>query len=154
MTLCSYLTFSRGGAVAAAAGLLAFFAFSPERVGKLATALVTAAGSAVLILAADHRAAIEHGLTNAAARHQGGTLLVALVLVCAGVGLAQAGIGLAVRHGTPPRWLTFSPGRARTLLLAAVAACLVVALLAGGPGAAVSHAWQDFKHPSAAGLQP
>ena len=37
---------SRGGAVAAGAGLLAFFLFSPERVGKLATALVTAGGGA------------------------------------------------------------------------------------------------------------
>src|SRR5581483_8887459 len=66
VTLCMYLTFSRGGAVAAGAGLFVFFAFSLERVGKLATALITAAGSAVLILAADHRVAIEQGLTNAA----------------------------------------------------------------------------------------
>ena len=115
VALCSYLTFSRGGAVAAAAGLLAFLVFSPERVGKLATALVTAAGSAALILAAVHRAAIEQGLTNAAARHQGDTLLVSVLIVCAGVALAQTGVGLAVRHGTPPRWLTFTPGRARAL---------------------------------------
>ena len=152
VTLCCYLTFSRGGAVAAGAGLLAFFLFSPDRVEKLSTALVTAAGSAVLVLAADHRAAIEQGLTNAAARHQGDTLLVAVLLVCAGVALAQAGVGLAVRHGTPPRWLTFTPGRARTLAVSAVALCLVVALLAGAPGR-LSHAWQDFKHPSAAALQ-
>ena len=138
--------------MAAGAGLLAFFLFSPDRVEKLATALVTAAGSAVLVLAADHRAAIEQGLTNAAARHQGDTLLVAVLLVCAGVALAQAGVGLAVRHGTPPRWLTFTPGRARTLAVTAVALCLVVALLAGAPGR-LSHAWQDFKHPSAAALQ-
>ena len=35
VTLCCYLTFSRGGAVAAGAGLLAFFLFSPDRVEKL-----------------------------------------------------------------------------------------------------------------------
>jgi hypothetical protein len=151
VTLCSYLTFSRGGALEAGAGLLVFFALTPERVGKLATALVSAAGSVVLILAADHRVAIEQGLTNATARHQGETLLLALVIVCVGVGLAQTGVGLAVRHGTPPGWLTFTPRRARALLLGAVAACLVVALLAGAPGR-LSHAWQAFKHPNSAAL--
>ena len=150
VTLCSYLTFSRGGALAASAGLLAFFAFGPDRMGKLASAIVAAAGSAVLILGADHRAAIEQGLSTAAARHQGETLLLAVFMVCAGVGLAQIGVALAVRHGTPPRWLR-PPGRAWIPLGAAVAACVAVALLAGAPGR-VSHAWQDFKHPSAAAL--
>jgi hypothetical protein len=152
VALCGYLTFSRGGAVAAAVGLLAFFAFSPERLAKLATALVTAAGSGVLILAADHRPALEQGLTNATARHQGTTLLVAVIVVCAGVALAQTGVGLAVRHGTPPRWLAFTPGRARALLLGALAAGVVVALLFGAPSR-ISHAWRDFKHPSAAALR-
>jgi hypothetical protein len=151
VTLCGYLTFSRGGAAAAGLGLLAFLALSPERMGKLATALLAAVGSGVLILAAADRPAIEHGLTNAAARHQGGTLFVAIVIVCAGVAVAQAGVALAVRHGTPPRQLTFTPRRAWVLLLSGLAACLVVALLAGAPGR-ISHAWQEFKHPSAAAL--
>ncbi|HZU77412.1 MAG TPA: O-antigen ligase family protein, partial [Dehalococcoidia bacterium] len=149
VTLCSYLTFSRGGAVAAGAGLLAFFAFTPERAGKLGTALLTATGSGVLILAADHRAAMEHGLTSATARSQGATLTLTLILVCSGVGIAQTGVGLAARHGTPPRWLAISPGRARLLVVGAVAACIAVALLTGAPRR-ISHAWQDFKHPSAA----
>lgn len=151
VALCAYLTFSRGGAIAAGAGLLAFFVFAPDRIGKLATALVAAAGSGALILAAVDRPAIEQGLTNAAARHQGNGLIVALVVVCAGVALAQTGVGLAVRHGTPPRWLTFTPGRARTLLLGGLATCLVLALVAGAPSR-LSHAWQDFKHPGAAAL--
>lgn len=151
VTLCCYLTFSRGGAVAATVGLLVFFAFSPERLAKLATALVTGAGGAVLILAADHRPALEQGLTNAAARHQGDTLLVAVIVVCAGVALAQTGVGLAVRHGTPPRWLTVTPDRARVLVGGALALAIVVALLAGAPSR-ISHAWQDFKHPSATAL--
>ena len=105
----------------------------------------------MLVLAADHRAAFEQGLTNAAARHQGDTLLVALLIVCAGVALAQAGVGLAVRHGTPPRWLTFTRDRARILAVTAVTVCVVVAVLAGA-SARLSHAWQDFKHPSATAL--
>jgi O-Antigen ligase len=152
VTLCSYLTFSRGGAVAAGVGLLAFFAFSPERLAKLATAVVTAAGGAVLILAAEHRPALEQGLSSAAARHQGDTLLVAVIVVCAGVALAQTGVGLAVRHGTPARWLRFTPDRARAMVLAAVAAGIVVALLAGAPSR-ISHAWQEFKHPNATALR-
>jgi hypothetical protein len=145
VTLCGYLTFSRGGAVSAAAGLLAFLLLSSERVGKVATALVAAAGSATLILASIHRPAIEQGLRNPAAHHQGDTLMVAVLLVCAGVALAQAGVGLAVRHGTPPRWLTPTPARARALLAAGLATGVVAALLAGAP-ARIGHAWQDFKH--------
>ena len=102
-----------------------------------------------MILAANHRPAIEHGLTSATARHEGNLLLVSLVTVCAGVALAQMGVALAARHGTPPRWLTFSPRRARAILLAVVSACLVAALVAGAP-AHLSHAWRDFKHPSSA----
>ena len=152
VALCGYLTFSRGGSVAAVVGLLAFFVFSPERVGKLATALLTAAGSGVLILAADHRGALEQGLTSAAARHQGDTLLMAIIVVCAGVALAQTGVALSVRHGTPPRWLAVAPRQARALLLGALALGIVVALLAGAPSR-LSHAWQDFKHPNAAALR-
>jgi O-Antigen ligase len=152
VTLCGYLTFSRGGAVSAAVGLLAFLVLSPERVGKLATAVVTAAGSAALILAAVHRSAIEQGLTSSSAHHQGNTMVVSIVLVCVGVALAQTGVGLAVRHGTPPRWLIFTPRRARALLVAGVAACVVVALLAGAPSR-IDHAWRDFKHPTAAALR-
>jgi hypothetical protein len=151
VALCGYLTFSRGGALAIAAALLAFFALSPERIPKLATGLVTAAGSVALIAAVAHRSAIEQGLANSAVRHEGNTLLVSIVLVCVGVAIAQAGIGLAGRHGTPPRWMVVPPARARRLLLAGATACVVIALLAGTP-ARISHAWQDFKNPSAATL--
>jgi hypothetical protein len=151
LVLCGYLTFSRGSAIAASAALVVFIALAPERIPKLATMFVAVIGSVALIAGAVHRSAIEHGLVNAAARHQGATLITALILVCAGVGLAQAGVGLAVRHGTPPRWLVVPRQRARVLLLAGLAACVVVALLAGAP-ARISHAWQDFKHPTAAAL--
>lgn len=149
--LCAYLTFSRGGALEIAGGLLVFLLLAPDRIPKLATLLTAGAGSAVLVAGAVHRSAIEAGLTNGAARHQGGTLLVAIVLVCLGVGLAQAGIGLAVRHGTPPRWLEVSPRRARLLFAGAVAAVLVAALLAGAPSR-LSHAWAQFKNSNAAAL--
>jgi len=152
LALSAYLTFSRGGAIEAAAAVIVFFALSPERIPKLATAVVAAVGSAALIAGAVHRSAIEHGLTNAAAQHQGATLLTSVIVVCAGVGLTQAGIGLAVRHGTPLRWLVVPRQRARWLLVTGIAACVVVALLAGAP-ARISHAWRDFKRPPPAVLR-
>ena len=151
VTLCGYLTLSRGGAIADAAALIVFFALTSDRIPKLATALVAAAGSTALILGTVHRSAIEHGLANSAARHQGSTLLIATVLVCVGVGLAQAGIGLAGRHGTPARWMTIPRAHARRILVGAVAGGVVLALLLGGPSK-LAHTWQTFKYPTSAAL--
>jgi hypothetical protein len=147
VTLCAYLTFSRGGALAGGVALVVFLALAPERIPKLLTALMAAAGGAILVAGAVHRSAIEHGLTNAAARSQGSSLITVIVLVCAGVALAQVGIGLAVRHGRPPRWLTVSKSVARggvAVGLVVVAAAIVV-LFASGK---VSHEWQQFKKPA------
>ncbi len=149
--LCGYLTFSRGGAIATAVALAAFLALAPDRIPKLATSLVCAAGSVALIAGAIHRHAVEQGLTGPAAAHQGATLLVALILVCAGVALAQVGIGLAVRHGTLPRLLQISPSNARLLLIAAVCVFLLAALALGAP-ARLAHAWHAFKQPNATAL--
>ncbi len=151
MVLCGYLTFSRGGALAAGVAAVAFIALAPERFPKLATSLVVGAGSAALIAGASTRSAIEHGFVDVAARHQGATLVLPILLVCAGVALAQVGIGLAQRHATPPRLLVIPPRRARLLLGGAIAAVVVVALLAGGV-TKISHAWRDFKHPTSAAL--
>lgn len=146
LALCGYLTFSRGGAVAAAFAVIVFLALAPDRFPRLATALAAAGGSAILIAAAVHRGAIGHGLTNHVATVEGGQLLVAIVLVCAAVALAQGGIGLAARHGTLPRLLRISPGRARALLGGGIAIVVLAALAAGAPSH-LSHAWQQFKNP-------
>jgi O-antigen ligase len=152
VVLCAYLTFSRGGALEGACALIVFVALAPDRIPKLATALVGAAGSVALIAGAIHRSALEQGLSNASAHHQGATLLIAIVLVCGGVALAQVGIGFAVRHGTPPRWLVISRRHARWATLVAVVAGVIIALAAGAP-ARLSHAWSDFKKPEPTVLQ-
>jgi tetratricopeptide (TPR) repeat protein len=144
VTLCAYLTFSRGGALAGAVAVVAFMVLAPERIPKLVTALAAALGSVILIAGAVHRGAIAHGLTTAAARSQGGSLVIAIVLVCAGVALAQVGIGLAVRHGTPPRWLVFSKTAARALLAVLVTAAVVAVVLLIASGK-ISHEWHQFK---------
>ncbi len=149
--LCGYLTFSRGGALEAAAALIVFLLLAPDRIPKLATAALGAAGTAVLVAAAVHRSSIEQGLTGAAAHHQGRTLAIVIVLVCSGVAIAQIGLGMAVRHGTPPRWLQVSRRQASVLLGGAIVAALVAALVAGAPSH-LSHAWHEFEVPSPATL--
>jgi O-Antigen ligase len=148
----SYLTFSRAGVISAVIALIAFLALAPDRFAKLAGAAAGAAGGAILIAGAAHRSAIEQGLADAAARHQGNSLLLATLVVCAGVALAQAGIGLAVRHGARPRALVISRQRARVLLAAGVAALVVLVAVAGATGA-ISHTWNDFKNNSSAALK-
>lgn len=151
MVLCGYLTFSRGGALAATVAVLAFLALAPDRIPKLATTLVGAAGGAILIAAASQRSALEHGYVDAAARHQGAGLILPILLVCVGVGLAQVGIALADRHGTLPRLFRVQPRQARFMVAGALAVIVVTAVLAGAPGR-LSHAWNDFKHPTAPAL--
>jgi hypothetical protein len=148
LVLCGYLTFSRGGALAAAVAVATFIALAPNRIPKLATVLAVTGGGAILIAAASNRSALERGLVDVAARHQGEALVLPILLVCAGVALVQVGIGLADRHGTLPRPLTVSPSRARLILAGAVVVAVVAALLAGAP-TKLSHAWNDFKHASA-----
>jgi O-Antigen ligase len=144
VSLCAYLTFSRGGAIAATAGVLVFFALAEDRIPKLATMLTAAGGSAILIAGAVHRSAVEKGLSGSAAHHQGKTLLVAVVLVSGGVAMAQAGIGLATRHAALPRLLRVPLARARWLLAGGVVIVVVVALAAHVPHH-LNHAWTTFK---------
>jgi O-Antigen ligase len=151
VVLCAYLTFSRGAALEAVCGVVVFFALTGDRIPKLLTGLLVAAGGAVLIAGAAHDSAIERGVLNAAARHEGHQLMIVLVLVCAGTGLTQAAIGLAVRHGTRPKWLQISRTRARKLLLVVVGVA-VIAGLAGGAPSRLTHAWHDFKQGDAAAL--
>jgi hypothetical protein len=151
LALCGYLTFSRGAALAGAVALLAYLALAPQRLPKLATLLVAAGGSAALVAGAVHRHALEQGMTGAVASHQGTTLIPVIVLVCAGVGVAQLGIGLAARHSRLAAALRVSPARARLLLAGALALAIVAALLAHAP-AHLSHLWHDFERPTGAAL--
>jgi hypothetical protein len=144
LALCEFLTFSRGGLIATGVALLVFLLLAPDRFPKLATMLVGAAGSAVLIEAAVHRHAIDQGLTNQVAVTQGREILIAVGLVCLSGALAQVGIGLAARHGTLPASLRLSRRSARRLLAGAVAVLVIAGLIAGGPSR-LEHGWRDFK---------
>ncbi len=144
LVLCGYLTFSRGGAIEVGVALVVFLLFAPARLGKVMTTLLGAAGGAILILGAHRRGAIENGLIGHSALVQGRSLLVAVVVTCVGVAIAQVGIGRLARHLTLPRPLRISPARTRIVFASAIAVLLLVGVAVHGPKR-LSHAWTDFK---------
>ena len=144
MALTVYFTFSRGGTLAAIAALAVFFALAHDRLPKAATLLTAGVGAAILIAAAHQRDALDQGLGDPLAHHQGNELLAMTVVVCAGVGLIQAGLSIALRHGERPAWSKPSRRVSLAALAATIAVLAVAGLAAGGAGEA-SHAWHEFK---------
>lgn len=144
LALTVYFTFSRGGTLAAAFGVLVFLALAHDRLPKAATVLSAGLGATILIVASHQRHALDEGFANAAAHHQGNQILVMTLVVCVGVGLIQAGLSTALKYGRRPAWT--KPSRRTSLIaLGGTIAVLVIAAVAlGGPGKA-SHAWTEFK---------
>lgn len=150
LALTIFFTFSRGGTIAAIAGLALFVALTSDRAPKLLTALIAATGSAILIVAATQRDALENGLLNEAARHQGNELLAMTIVVCAGVALLQAGLSLALRHERAPRLPALGPREVRIILGGVLVAAVIAAVAVDLPGRA-SNAWGEFKSPDSPG---
>ena len=150
MTLTIFLTLSRGGIAAAILALAIFLALTSDRLPKLLTLLVTGIGGAILIGALLQRNELQDGLLNAAARDQGNEMLAMTIIVCAGVGLVQAGISLALIHGMRPRWTLVSRRQGLAFSLSGLLAVLIAAAAFNAPGRA-SDAWSDFKRVDAPG---
>jgi hypothetical protein len=147
LLLTVYFTISRGGIGASFVAVAIYLAFASDRLPKILTTFLAAAGGAILIAAASQRDALQEGLLNSAAHQQGDEMLWMTIVVCAGVGLLQAGISLALTHEMRPRWTRVS--RQRSLALTAIGAvALLVALLAVDAPGRVSNAWDDFKQPN------
>jgi O-antigen ligase len=144
MALTIFFTLSRGGMAAAVIALAVFLALTSDRLPKLLTLLVAGGGGAILIAAATQRDALQQGLLNAIAHHQGNEILTMTVVVCAGVGLVQAGISLALIHDRRPSWTFVSRRRSLALALTGLLAVLIAAAAFNAPGR-VSNAWSDFK---------
>jgi O-antigen ligase len=144
MALTAFFTLSRGGMAAAVIALGVFLALTSDRLPKLLTMLTTGAGGAILIAAATQRDALQSGFLNAAAQHQGNEMLTMTLVVCAGVGLIQAGISLVLTHKMRPRWTFVSRRQAIALALTGLLAALVMAAAFNAPGR-MSNAWSDFK---------
>jgi hypothetical protein len=148
VVLCLGLTVSRGGIIATAVGLVVLFALAPDRLPRLAAALVAAAGSTVVMYALLQRPGVRDVPFGSAPAGQRHAMLVVLVLACAAAGLVQAGLTLAARYGQRPRRLTTS--RRGASVVAAIVAGVVVAGLIALIATGVDHrAWQDFKKPNA-----
>jgi O-antigen ligase len=150
MALTSFFTLSRGGIAAAVVALAVFIALSSDRLPRLLTLLVAGTGGAILIAAATQRDALQHGLLGSTAQHQGSEMLAMTIVVCAGVGLIQAGISLVLVNGLRPDWSFVSRPRARVAAIAAMLLVLAAAAAVDAPGHA-SQAWSDFKHQGSPG---
>lgn len=153
LLLALYLSASRGGVLAVIAGLLVWIALAPDRLARLATLGFIGAGGAVLMAATADRTGFRDGLLSAAASRQGDDMLVYLFVVCAGVGLLQSGLSLALRHEMRPAWSRPS----RRVAVAALAAIVLLgagASVAAGVPDALSDKVSEFqsaKAPSTAG---
>ncbi len=147
VVLCLVLTASRGGVLAAAAGLIAFFALVPDRLPRLAIALAAAIASAVPVYVLVRGSGRGTQLLASASAGQKHTLLAATLLSCAGAAALALAIGLVVRHAARPRWLRFSRRQATAVtgLIGAAVVAVVIALAAGGT---THHLWQEFKRPN------
>lgn len=150
MLLTIFLTLSRGGIAAAVLVVAVFFLLSADRLPKLLVLLVTGAGGAALIAAADSRNALQHGLSNAAAHSQGSELLWIVVLVCVVAGVVVAALTGARAAASRPSWTRISKRRSGQAALGAVAVLLVAALALGAPHR-IANGWDEFKQGGGAG---
>lgn len=152
MVLCVYLTASRGIVVWLPAGVMVYLALTPRRVWAAAYLTLTGAGSALLLIAAEQRDALQSGVATAASRSEAQSLLDAVLLVGGGVALVAVALMTLEEHGAPRAYARPAPGpRQRRLRLAtavgAAVAVTAIAVAAGAPSR-VGDQWQAFKAPS------
>jgi hypothetical protein len=150
--LAIFLADSRGGIGMIAVGVLVLLALTPDRLPKLALLAVTGAGTALLVAAADGRDALQQALPGALAEQQGQELIALLLVVCVGVGLLAAAVGLLDLHQARPGWAVVGRRAAGAATAVTVALAAVAFLVAGGPGF-VGDRWEEFKTPSPASVR-
>lgn len=144
LMLTLFFALSRGGIIAAAVGAAVFFAFAADRLPKLATLAVAGAGGGFLVLLAHGKGDLVDGLSTATAHDQGNEMLLIGILVCAAVGLVQAGLALAGAKAKRPAWTRPSKQGSTIALGAVLVVGLVLALAVDAPGR-LSDAWDEFK---------
>jgi hypothetical protein len=144
LMLTAFFTLSRGGIAAAILALAVFLVLTSDRLPKLLTLLVTAAGGAILVAGAHSREELRHGLANATAHQQGDELLVWTIVVCLVVAGVQAAISVALERDLRPRWTQVSRQQSLVAVGVAAIAVLVAAIAINAPSKA-SNAWDEFK---------
>jgi hypothetical protein len=141
--LCLAMTVSRGGIFAAVVGTIAFIALVPDRIPRLPTFAITAAGIAVLMLSLLHRPTLRDSLSIAPAgeRH---SMLVILVVVAAATAVAQAIVLVLGQRTRRPRWL-FVSRRGAQAITSAIVLVVIALMIVGFAAGTFSHLWHDFK---------
>jgi hypothetical protein len=147
VVLCLALTVSRGGILAAAVGLIVFFAVVDNRLPKLATALFAAVGSTVVMAELLHLAGVRDAFMHPAPAGQRHTMLLVLALVCIGVGIAQVALVMLGRRVRRPGWSRIPVIGARAITAAIVVVLVAVVVIGIGAGTD-NHLWQQFKQPN------
>lgn len=132
--LCIYLSYSRGGWVALAAGVVAAVAVSRNRWTAAAHTGAALAGGALAVLVTRSQPEIAQGTGGS------GGEIVALALLGAAIGCAA--VALVTQAAGTDR-LKVSPETTRVLVPAAAIAILVAAVAAGGSGL-IGDAWDEF----------
>jgi O-antigen ligase len=144
MVLTVFFTLSRGGIATALIVVAVYLGLASDRLPKLATALVAAAGGAVLIVAVNSRDALQEGLLNSTAHRQGDEMLVIALVVCLAVGAVQAGISFLASEERRPDWTRVGRRQALGAGVAALLVALLVAAAVDVPGRAAD-GWSEFK---------
>jgi hypothetical protein len=143
LLLCLAMTVSRGGILAAGVGVIAYFALVPDRLPRLPTLAIVAAGIAVLMIALLHRPALRDWVNPAPAgqRHSMFALLCAVVAV---TGLLQMLSEMVMRRTQRPSRLRVSR-RGAQMVTASVVLVAAAVVAVGFAAGTVSHFWNEFK---------
>lgn len=148
-----YFAVSRAGAGLIIIGALLLLLLGSDRLALLASTLVSAGASVILLVAGSDSPALRSGIDSATARADGSDLLWLSLVVCAGAGLTQVAIWLVARHAQRPRILQPSP-RATGLAMAIAAAAAVAVFFGAGLDHRVADQFDKFKEPPALTNQP
>ena len=144
LILTLYFTFSRGGTIAALAGVTLFLILATDRLVKGALCAVGIGGGVLLVVLARSRPDIRDGLLNDASRSQGDELMLLTILVCVLTGFAAWLLVRLMEGRQRPGFL--QPSRRKALIGASLAAViLVVAAVGVGAPDRVSDGWTSFK---------
>jgi O-Antigen ligase len=146
LALTIYYTFSRVGLIAAVLGLAVYLGLERRRREALTVTAVGAVGSALAVLAAMQRDALDQGPGSALAHQQGDEMLAAILVASVGTALIRVAIELAVRHGLGPR--PALPRLSPRAVLAGLAVVAIVAAVAAGVPSELSDRWEEFKQPA------
>ena len=147
VALALAMTVSRGGILAAAVGLIVFYAVVDDRLRRLAIGLLAAVGAAVDVFTLLREPGLRDQLFGVSPAGQRHTMLLVLILVCVGVAVVRAGASLVARRRGAPAWPAASQRGSAIfggLLVAAVVIGIAVLIGTG----ADHRLWVQFKRPN------